>query len=297
MNIRFEDSEDLSHLTHTVEHGQAKREIRGGLIRSYPSYFDEYLGCSGELHIHFRLVENCAITHREILRKHEADYCVVLSKFSVGVDSEVCEGSGANDAPEGKYSGDILDPTTDYDKVSMLICVFETADDSEDVAIRFGPQTIRLRLYNTCPSFRSQPFDGTLKVVSPLGVIDHEIAVIVRSEDILKQNWKTGTLLASAWNTGDDDVVQCTTKVMYEITEHYGNHGIRLLDDTHAVVDMTLGIRQPDTSKLIRMAACVPPGFSIDVYHVLLGTLDLEPPRVLEVRRHELNHNCIKEII
>ena len=279
MSVRLQKAQHSPDIADGVQHGQAEGEIGGRLIRSQLSYFDQYRGCSGELHVHFRWQDNRAVRVDRLIRQFEADYCVVLSKL-MDTKTEVTPVAINGGIADSEICGDASYPTTDSNKLSMLISVFETTDDAKDSSICLGPQVIRLQPYDQCQSFWRQPFDGSLKVLSPLGVIDHKISVTVRGEDILEQDWETSGISASPWNAGDDDVVQCTAKVMYEITEHDANHGIRLLGDTHAVCDVSLAIWEPDTSELIRMSACVPPGFSIDVYHVLLGTLDLQPPRV-----------------
>ena len=111
-------------------------------------------------------------------------------------------------------------------------------------------------------------------LVSTIAIRPH----FVRGENVLISDREISALLALSRNRCDDDVIQCSAKVMYEVAEHEGYHGVRLLGETHTKADFSLGMRLPDTGELIRVAACVPPGFSIDVYHVLLGTLEFEPP-------------------
>ena len=146
--------------------------------------------------------------------------------------------------------------------------------------MREVPKTVRLQAYDECPSLRVQPFDCGLKVLPQIGIIDHEVSSFVLSEDVLKQDWEARTLSALFGDTGDNNKVKCTSQVMYEITEHDGDNGVRLLSDMEATPDLFLAIRQPDAGKLVRVAFCVPHGFLIDVYHVLLSPLELEPPVV-----------------
>ena len=50
-----------------------------------------------------------------------------------------------------------------------------------------------------------------------------------------------------------------------------------------ATPDFFLVIRQLDAGKTVRIAACVPHGFLIDVYPVLLSPLKLEPPVIHDI--------------
>ena len=82
-----------------------------------------------------------------------------------------------------------------------------------------------------------QPLDGRLKILSPLGGIDHEITVFVPGPDVFGQDWETSTPLALSRDGGNDDIVQCAAKVMSKITEDSSDPGVRLLGNTHAVPD------------------------------------------------------------
>lgn len=161
MSKRLQEPQHSPYVSDGIQHGQPEWKIGGRLIRCNSSYFDEYLSRTGQLHGHFRWLNSRAIRHGEISRHLDAYYCAVLSKFIL--KTEFCEGSRGSDAPEGNHRGNTLDTAADSDKLSMLICIFETADDSEVVAIRFAPQMIRMRPYDTFPSFRLRPLMAVSK--------------------------------------------------------------------------------------------------------------------------------------
>ena len=283
-NKELQPLENFPHIEECTVHDRIEQVGIGRLVPSYPSYLDQYLSAAGEMHLHVGWLDKRPIgmgnsIGREIGREIIRDYCIVLEKLcSSGQDLMELN---RLEATHGKVEGKVLPTATNSNKLTVLISVFEATDDSQDVEMRIAPMIVRLHIYDECPSLWMQPFDSGLKVLPQIGVIDHELSIAVSSEDIFKQDWEARTFSALFGDTGDNNIIKCTSQVMYEITEHDGNHGVRLLGDLEASPDFFLAIRQPDTSKTVRVAACVPHGFLIDVYHMLLSTLELEPPVIV----------------
>ena len=139
---------------------------------------------------------------------------------------------------------------------------------------------IGLRKFDDCERTLWQPFDGGCKLLPDLVVLDHELSIGVLGPDIGKLDWEVSAFPPRWFGTTDDDMVKCTSQVVYEVAEHDGNHGVRLRGDANANYDFTLSIGMSDGYRLIRLDARVAPGCVFDVYHVLLSTLDFQPPRL-----------------
>ena len=271
-NEGFHQAQNPPHIRESQQHGFAESEVIGSSIPSYPSYFDQYLSSSGELHLHFGLLDNRTIGVFP-LRPSPTDYCAVFGK---AVSWEHLEGQRDN-LTSDRYTADrVQDSSTNDDKLTVLIRSIETANSSEHGTPRSASHFIRLGLYDHCQSFPRQSSHGGLKVFSLLGIIDHEFSIRVLRPDVFKGDWETSILTSLSRDRGGNDVVKCTSQVVYEVTEQQGNHRIRLLRNSYSVPDLSLTVRLPDTDKLVRIVAGICPGLSVDVYHVLLGTLDLE---------------------
>mgnify|MGYP001227249767 CR=1 FL=1 len=119
----------------------------------------------------------------------------------------------------------------------MLVSVFKAANNSKNRVVGIRPVVERLQPFDQCPRFRVQPLDRRLKILSPLGGIDHEITVFVPGPDVFGRDWETSTPLALSRDGGNDDIVQSAAKVMCEITEDSSDPGVRWLGNTHAVPD------------------------------------------------------------
>jgi hypothetical protein len=276
-NKKFQSGKNLLNVGKCHIHNAINQENIGRLITSDPSYLDQYLSGANEMHIHFGWLDRRPVRTGDSIRGEViSNYCVILQKifpfsqglvvpeFNVPIHTEV----------NGKFPP----ATTNSNKLTMLISVFEAVDDSQDVAVSISPLLVRLQIYDECPSLRVQSFGGGLEIFPCTGILDHELSIFVLSEDVLKQDWKTRMFSALFRDTTDNNVIKCTSQVMYEITEHDGNHRVRLLSDVEAYPDCILAIRQPDTFEIVRVAFCVPHGFLVDVYHVLPSPLELEPP-------------------
>lgn len=283
-NKEFQSLENAVHVKEGGRYDVINQHVIGRLIPSYPGYLDQYLSGSAEMHLHIGWLDKRPIgmaNSIEIRMKNERDYCIIFEKLSTDAQPLVI----CNRFSETTYSktkNTFLPATTNGNKLTVLVCVFEAVENSERIIWRKpkNHRLIRLQRYDECFSSRMKPFGGGLKVIPQLGIIDHELSVLTLGEDVLIQDWETRVLPMLFGNTGNNDVIKCTSQVMYEITEHNSNHGIRLLSDMEASPDFILAVRQPNTSKTVRIAACVPHGFLIDVYHVLLSPLELEPPVV-----------------
>jgi len=275
-NKRLQSFQCATDTAQCQKHGSAESEVGGWLIPSNPSYFDKYCSSpTGELHVHFRWVDNRPIGSQ--LRNFEADYCVILGKVTA---------SEANDCARDSLTFNkevdtkMFDSSTNCNKPTMLIGVFEATDNANGVSMYVSPKVIRLRLYDDCDRTLWQPLDGGGKSISCLGVIDYEAFIRISLPNVSKLDWETSAFFSLFGNASNNDMVKCTSQVVYEVTEHDGNHRVRMFSDLHTVPDLTLAIWEPHTSEFVRLSASVVSGCSIDFYHVLLGTLDLEPPGI-----------------
>jgi hypothetical protein len=275
----FKNSTDFKESnTHEV----INQGIRKRLVPTYSGYLDQYLSGDAEMHLHIGWADGRPIEKLnlpKVGRGDKRDYCIILKKVSPSRQGLFIP-NRFSQTTHGKAKDTLLSPTAKGDKLTVLISVFETTNLSEAYRIDIDKTSklIWLQLYDDCSSLRVQSLDSGLKVFPQTGILDHELTIFVFSEDVLKNDWKTRVFSALFWDTSDNDVIQCTSQVMYEITEHDGNHGVRLLSDTEATPDFILAIRSPDASETVRLAACIPPGFFLDAYHVLLRPLVFEPP-------------------
>jgi hypothetical protein len=281
-NKGFQSIDNGCNFKDSIRHYGVEQEIVGRLIPSYPGYLDQYLYGAGEMHIHFRWLDERPIETRKSLRgKIPRDWCVVLKKLTVNSQRLIESNRRLREVGVRKIKEEVSSPTTNRDKLTMFISVFEAADDSQNIEMRQYPCMIRLQFYDECPSLRMQSLNSTFSSFPQISVIDHEVSLLVLSEDILKKNGKARLSSALFGNTCNNNIIKCTSQVMYEITEHDGNHWIRLLGDIEASPDLFMSIQQPDTCETVRIAFCVPHGFLFDVYHVLLSTPNFEPPTLI----------------
>ncbi len=275
----FKNSTDFKE---SNAHEVINQGIRRRLVPAYSGYLDQYLSGDAEMHLHIgwsdrRPIEKLNLPN--VGRGDKRDYCIVLEKLSTNIQGAMVF-NRLTETTHSKAKSAILSRTTNRNKLTVLISVFETTNLSETYRIDIdkASKLIRLQLYDDCSSLRVQSLGSGLKVFPQLGILDHELTIFVLGEDVLKNDWKTRMFSALFWDTGDNNIIKCTSQVMYEITEHNGNHRIRLLSDMEASPDFILSIRHPDRDGCVRLAACVPHGFFLDVYHVLLCPLVFEPP-------------------
>jgi hypothetical protein len=261
-------------------HEVINQGVGGWLVPSYSGYFDQYISGSAEMHLHIGWLDKRPIwkaNASEIGRKDKRDYCIIFEKLTGGVQNLVV-GNGFSESTHRKTKGAVLPSTTNSNKLTVLISVFETTDGTQDDIIHQIPKLVRLQLYDDRSCFRMQSLGGCLKTFPQVGIIDHVVTTFIFGKDVLVENWETCVFPALFGDTSNNDIIKCTSQVMYEVTEHNSNHSIRLLSDMEMSPDFILAIRQPDASKLVRVAACIPAGFFLDVYHVFLCPLVFEPP-------------------
>ena len=125
----------------------------------------------------------------------------------------------------------------------MFISVFQATDDTQGIIINIRGELVRLYLYEECSSLWVQSLNCTLSSFSQIGIIDHELSIFILSEDVIKQNGETRIISAFLGDAGNDNIIKCSTKIVYEITEHDSNHWVRLLGDMKATLDLLMVIR------------------------------------------------------
>ena len=270
----FEQPKHPSDISHCSQYSERQGEIGQGLVPSQPSHLDMYDSGAAVLHIHFAWF-GAAIPPRG--GQLPADYRVVLRKLIVG-EGMMRQFPGV--ASDRDIGNEIPHTATHGDKSTVLIRVIESADDAEYPAVGFRSSVIRLRLYNDCPSAWVQPTDGALEVFPHLGIVYHELAISVFRENVMEEDREAGAVALFSRYGCDDNVIECASEVVYEIPEDQSDPRVRLLRDSGSVANVIMAIRPPDADKLVRVAFGIPPGLGMDIYHVLLSPLDLEPPRV-----------------
>ena len=266
------DLEGTSDFLEGAHHGRREGEIKGALLPIYPDYLDMYNCGAAVLHGHFRWFWESRLP--PLVGECPADYCVILRKF-IGAETMLQSPRLTSD---GSVSEQVFDTATSGRQCTVLIQVVEPADNAEHRAIGLVSQVVGLRFYNECPQTR---INASFEVLPGLIVVDHELTVSTLRKGVNKGDREAGRItLIAAGDQSDHDMIQCASQVVYEVSEHKGKDRIRLLGDAHPVPDIILVIRLADAGKLVRVQAGVPVGLSFDVYHVLLSTLELEPPGV-----------------
>jgi len=278
-NKKFQTIENGTNIKKGNRQDVIKQHVVGGFIPSFVGYLDRYFYGTAEMHLHIGWLDRRPIGIMNTSRKFIRDYCIVLRNFC-SCSQEFLAFNRLGKTTNNRINSKILPSTTNSEKLTVLVCVFETTEDTEGIVRGESEihRLIRLQRYDECPSLRMQTIEGMPNVFPQAVILDHELSVFTLSENILIQDWKTRMLSALSGNTSKDNIIECTSQVMYEITEHNGNHRVRLLSDMETKPDFIMAVRQPEADKLVRIAVCVPSGFLLDVYHVLLSTLKLEPP-------------------
>lgn len=272
--INFQVIEDMADFKKCHVHDTINQVKVGGLISAGSTYLDQYLYGASELHIHFGWMDK-----REHLRGNDvAEHCIVLKKV-LPCSQDVGQLNWSRKVGNTETSPEISPTTADGDNFTVLVSVFEATNDSQYGTMGIGSHIVRLQPYHECPSLWTQPLKAGFQVL-PFGVAEHEVSVCILSKDVLKKDWETRLIPMLSWGTSNNEPIKCTTQVMYEISQHDGNHRVRLLRNVEATPDCIIAIKEPDTVASVRMAFCVPHGFLIDVYHVLLCPLNLEIPAI-----------------
>lgn len=258
-----------SHIHKFINHN-----IIGGEMLSYPTYLDQYKSGSMEMHIHMGWD---AING--VIGENNRNYCIILK--TIGEITNINAIQQANTTIQGnsidrEFPSGITTTASDGTKLTVLVSIFETAHYSQDIHNRIT-KIIKLRSYDDCPSLRVHTSKGFVKFI-PKGIIDHELTTLILEKDVFGANWETNVIPILFRNASDDDIIKCTSQVMYEITEYDGNHGIRLLSDLETIPDLIFAIRIDDTGEIVRIAACIHDGSEINVFHVLFSPPELEPP-------------------
>jgi len=254
------------------QHGRTEREVDGVFVPFYPGHLDVYRRGAANFHFHFGI--------RQVgPGKETQDFCVLVKKLVPGdrvgrvVATAACYSKHA--APEA---------SSNRDNLTMLVRVFETAQDTKDV--RAGVTLVRLRFYDDCEGdvVVPKPSNGVAEFFPPFSVWVTETPIRVSSEDVTVSNRETGILSVLWWGTRDDDVIECTAEVMYEVSQYHDKHRVRLLEDQFVapsgLPSVALSLWLNDMDNLIRVAFGVEIGTTPEFYHVLLRPLELEPPRV-----------------
>ena len=274
--IRVHLPQNEPDLPDRTQHGAEEFKSIGRAVPAYSSDRDMYNWGTAVMHLHFGW-------SRRSIRwpggQSGGDYCAILRKTSM-TDAKVALGDEL--PPDVKIRSEVPNARTDDGKLSVLIRVVETIDDSEDSGIGPSSQLVRLHPYDECLYCRVHPLDGTPEVIPGFIVVDHELTTRVFSENVLI-NAGEASEVASILpeDTRIDNMIERTSQVMYEVTDHQGEHRIRLLGDSHSVpeADVFVAVRLTDMDELVRVFFGVPANLTPDLYHVLLSPLDLEPPR------------------
>lgn len=268
------------------------------LIPSYPTYLDQYLSGGAQMHLHIGWLDNRVIdgvtNPIEIRGEIKRDYCVVLEKLGSRVQPAVIR-NRLGKTTQGERKRTFLTTAPNRDKLTVLISVFQSAEDAQTENIRgysHVGELVGLYAYDECPSLRMDVLNSGIKTIPPLGIVDHKITTFVFGKDVFEDNWEASVVSSLFGDASDNDIVKCTSQIMYEVSEHDGNHRVRLLSDLKSPYDSILAIRQLNTSEAVRIATCVPFGFSLDAYHMLLSPFILEPPIV-----HDIGPAIITETI
>ena len=259
-----------------LSHRSVELELARWLVTPTMSNFDRYRRGSAELHLHFGI-------RSERHRNGETDFCAVSNEF---IWPEVCGGADEGPVSRSDDDGRPSQTSTDCNEFTMLISILQAADDGQDALLRPVRQLIRLRTYDDCLGLRWKSVDGSQETFPSFRVTEDIPSVGVPGPQILCGDWESSICaLASRMGSGYNDMIECTSQVVYEVTEHDGDHRIRLLNDIKPVsVDAVIAVWLPDGDGSIGAAVRVAPGFSADIYHMVLRPLELEPPGV----RHEV---------
>ena len=279
---RLHEAQKVPHVGDLTKHGGVEAKIKGRLIPSYPSYLDRYYSGALAMHLHFGLRGPSDGGREDDLLLCAILHVVTLDGRVALVDEHVID-------PCEEHSS--LNAASNGNKLTMLIGVFETAYDAEGVSVAFVQRhVVRLKSINDCPGTIGESADGNSVFFPRFAVANEILAVRALFPDVFQGDGHTRALPLLRWNGSDNDMVECAAKVVYEVTQDYGDHRIRLLSDLQAVepsVRMALRL-PPDGDNLIRVTVGVEPSIALDFHHVMLCPLDLEPPTLM---MHEVRFN------
>ena len=253
-------------------HRSIEVELARWFVPSSMSNLDRYRCGSAELHLHFGIGSDW---HRKL----DLDFCAVSKELIPPHPSR-----RAHDSLIMSSDDDLrpLQAGADCDELTMLIGVLQTADDRQDTGVGAIGHLIRLRTYDECLGLRWQPPDGSQETFPSFRITDDISSLGVPGPQILRGDWEASIRpFATRTRSGHDDVIECASQVVYEVAQHDGDHWIRLLNDVQSVsLDAVIALWLPDGDGLIRVSTRVAPGFTTDIYHVLLRPLEFEPPGV-----------------
>ena len=256
-------------------HGSIEVELARWFVSLTMSNLDRYRCSSAELHLHFGIGGD---RHRNL----DLDFCAVSKELIWPQARRRAHNSlitGSDDDLRPFQAG------ANCDEFTMLISVLQTADNRQDTAVSEMRQLIRLRTYDECLRLRWKAPDGSQETFPSFLITDDISFLGVPGPQVLRGDREPGILpFAAGTRSGYDHVIECASQVVYEVAQHDGDHWIRLLNDVQPVsLDVVIALWLPDGHSPIRVAIGVSPGFTADIYHVLLRPLDLEPPGVSHV--------------
>ena len=258
-------SEDDSGVAQHSHQGRSEGDGKHVFRPVEPSYLDMYRSGALSIHLHFGVIEVAG-------RRGVGEYCVVFEKRpgrrSVNAKSL---------AVHYPLDDRILKTRAHRKKLPMLIRIFETAQEPE--RIRFGcAASVRLQRYDECECIIGEPFYGSQQIAAPFVVWVNESAIGLLGKDVLMEDGPAGRLSVPWWHTRDDDMIQCSAEVMYEVTYDHREHWIRRVHHETILPSLVLSFWLSDTNDLVRIACCIEASHSAEIYEVLLCPFEFEPP-------------------
>lgn len=262
----YQQSREPKHIEERI----LQRNMYVGEVPSSASYADMYRCGAAELHIHVGRGSGVVGGNLPV-------YCGTIRINHV--EGRVVD---PNTHPVDSYSPHVRNTAEDNDQLSMLVGVFKATDDSQEFLVNQGA-LIGLRDYDRCHSAWLQPTNGPLEIIAALVVLNHEVSVLIGGPKVIVRNGIVSILSLSARHVGNHDMVERTSEIVHEVPYHDGEHGVGLLSNANRIPDLMMAVGEPDSNELVRVGFRVGASQVVDVYHVLLSALDLEPPGISHV--------------
>ena len=262
----LEDKFDLSEPS-------VQRLVQGvlGYVTLPPlSNLNMYRRGAAVLHVHF------GISFRAKCGVLEVEHSAVSQKLPLSQGERLCLGLAVN----RDRAGGIYQAGGSGDKLTVLVKVFEATEDEQDVLVAPVGTLVRLASLDECLSLGTEPLDSTEETFPSFRIALNEAPTFLPpGVSFLDGEPRAG--LVSLGDRADHDMIKCTSEVMYEVSQDDGNPRIRVFSKAKAVSpDALLALSILDADGLIGMAVSVAPCIALDVFHVLLRPLELEPPRI-----------------
>ncbi len=238
--------------------------------------FDRYDRGAANAHVRFRVSGRSGSKQNEV-----ADLCAIVGQPEADPRRRRRRLRQARDSLKTEGGYDIAQFGRQEDELPVLVCVFESAEEGENIPGRsFWTTPIGLHRLDDCYSLGGHALDGGTETAPPFRIASFR-------ERIFESYRKAGMAAASGRDEANREVVKRRPGIVKNVAEDDSAHWFQLPRDLESVAPavasrMLFAFWPPyDPDRLIWVAFFVPLDLELQLLEVLLRPVELEPPGLL----------------